>query len=34
MIKTDISTPIALFCWLVLGVLVVSFIISALDVFL
>lgn len=29
-----ISTPVALFCWLVLGVLVVSLIISALDVFL
>nr|DAK52644.1 MAG TPA: hypothetical protein [Microviridae sp.] len=30
----NVSTPIALFCWLILGVFVVSLIVSALDVFL
>lgn len=30
----NISTPIALFCWLVLGVFVVSLIVSILDAFL
>lgn len=29
-----ISTPVALFCWLVLAILVVSFVVSVLDVFL
>lgn len=29
-----VGTPVALFCWLVLVILVVSFVISILDVFL
>lgn len=29
-----VSTPVALFCWLVLGILVISFVVSVLDVFL
>lgn len=29
-----VSTPVALFCWLVLGVLVISLVFSVLDVFL
>lgn len=29
-----VSTPVALFCWLVLGILVVSLVFSVLDVFL
>lgn len=28
-----ISTPVALYCWLVLGIIVVSLVVSALDVF-
>lgn len=28
-----ISTPVALFCWLVLGILVISLVVSVLDVF-
>nr|DAI60577.1 MAG TPA: hypothetical protein [Microviridae sp.]DAL46173.1 MAG TPA_asm: hypothetical protein [Microviridae sp.] len=29
-----VGTPVALFCWLVLAILVVSLVISILDVFL
>lgn len=29
-----VGTPVALFCWLVLGILVISLVISVLDVFL
>ena len=29
-----ISTPVALFCWLVLVILVLSFVVSVLDVLL
>lgn len=29
-----IRTPVALFCWLVLGILVISLVVSVLDVFL
>lgn len=28
-----ISMPVALFCWLMLGILVISLVISVLDVF-
>lgn len=28
-----ISTPVALYCWLVLGIIVVSLVVGALDVF-
>lgn len=29
-----VSTPVALFCWLMLGILVISLVISVFDVFL
>lgn len=29
-----VSTPVSLFCWLVLGILVISLMIGVLDVFL
>lgn len=29
-----VGTPVALLCWFVLGILVISFVISVLDVFL